>query len=200
MEAFPGHWRGRAEDQDRRLPADPRRRRAGGRAPERRDRRGRQHPAAPGHHHRQSSEALPLDRAEHPHDPAHVLHAPVRRPAQAAGALRRARPPTSACARPSPPRSTPTRSSRACSTARPCGSPPCSPACTSASIPSLKPVKQDLARTKKLLSEAGLPQRRRDHAERPAGPLRARQGGGRGRRRPAGARRASGRRSRRSSS
>ena len=46
--------------------------------------------------------------------------------------------------------------------------------------PALKPIKQDLARTKKLLAEAGLPQRRRHRPQRPSGPVRARQGGGRG--------------------
>ncbi len=51
--------------------------------------------------------------------------------------------------------------------------------------PQLKPVKQDLARAKQLLTEAGLPERRRHGAERAAGPLRARQGGGRGHRRAA---------------
>ncbi len=51
--------------------------------------------------------------------------------------------------------------------------------------PSLKPIKQDVARTKKLLAEAGLPQRRRHRAQRPPGAVRARQGSRGGRDRPA---------------
>ncbi len=45
----------RAQDQDGGVPAHPRRRGAGGRAPERGSGRGGEHPAAPGHHHRQPS-------------------------------------------------------------------------------------------------------------------------------------------------
>ena len=126
---------GRPEDQDRRVPAHPRRRGAGGRAPERRDRRGRQHPAAPGRGDRQAPEAVPLHRAQHPHHPAHVLHPPDGRPAQGAGALRGAHrrqaraPGHRLCDR-----RRRHRQERARRQGHP-HRPPCSPACTSASTP-----------------------------------------------------------------
>ena len=87
LEANEQYWRGAPQDEVARVPAHPRRRRARGRAPERRDRRGGEHPAAPGEHHRQPPAPLPLHRAERAHHPAHVLHASVRRPAQAGGPL-----------------------------------------------------------------------------------------------------------------
>ena len=167
------------QDQDGGLPAHPRRRGAGGRAAERRDRRGGEHPAPPGHHHRQPPQDLPLHRAQHPDHPAHVLHAPVGRQAQAHRALPGPDRRTGACARPSPPPSTPTRSSRACSTARGVRiAAHADRACTSASTPSLKPIKQDVAKAQAAPGRGRLPQRRRHHPQRPAGPLRARQGGG----------------------
>src|SRR2546422_9187798 len=61
-----------AADQDRDLPAHPRGRLARGRAAEWRDRPRGEHPAASRRDHRQASEALPVDRAIDPHDPAHV--------------------------------------------------------------------------------------------------------------------------------
>ena len=100
-------------------------------------------------------EAVPVDGAVDPDDPAHDLHAPDGRAAQGDRPLQRARPPTSASARRSPTRSTPTSSSRPCSTARACASRRCCRRCTSATIPKLQPIKQDVAKAKKLLADAG---------------------------------------------
>ena len=58
-------------------------------------------------------EDLPQHGAVHPDDPADDLHPPDGRQPQADGARTTVPPPTSACARPSPMRWTPTRSSRA---------------------------------------------------------------------------------------
>jgi ABC-type transport system substrate-binding protein len=46
--------------------------------------------------------------------------------------------------------------------------------------PAIKPIKQDLAKSKQLLTEAGFPGGPRDHSQLAPGALRARQGSGRG--------------------
>src|SRR5947199_44294 len=58
-------------------------------AAERRDRPGGEHPAASGRDHRQASEALPVDGAVDPHDPAHDLLASDGRAAQGNRTLQR---------------------------------------------------------------------------------------------------------------
>src|SRR5213078_4865192 len=81
----PGLVGRRAQDQDDRVPSDPRARGPRGRAPGGRDRRRGQHPAAPGPDHREAPEALYLQGAERPDDLYPDLRIPVRHREQARG-------------------------------------------------------------------------------------------------------------------
>ena len=174
----------RGQGQDRRVQADSRRRGARGRPAERRDRRGREHPAAPGRDHRQAPQDLPEHGAVDPDDPADDLHAPDGRQSQGHRAVRRphrrqARAP-GAGLRDRRRRDHQERHGRQGRAGRHHAAQPAL---------RLRPEPQAHQAGRGQEQEAAgrrrLPQRRRDHAQRAAGTVRARQGSRRGGGRPA---------------